>query len=78
MSLPSSEFEEAPLDDLGFEEAEYGQDPSGKASDKKPLESSPPRYRKQGFSIYTVMLMLAFAFLVASIILLFQEVGRFG
>ena len=51
---------------------------SGEPADGTPTPQAPaaPQYRKQGFSIYSVMLILSFVFLVTAMILLFQEVGR--
>jgi hypothetical protein len=37
----------------------------------------PPQYRKQGFSIYSVMLILSFVFLMASAIMFFINAGKF-
>jgi hypothetical protein len=36
-----------------------------------------PQYRKQGFSIYSVMLILSFVFLMASAIMFFVNAGKF-
>ena len=68
MSLADSDlFEEVDIDEA-----------SGAPVDETPTPqvAAPPQYRKQGFSIYSVMLILSFVFLVTAMILLFQEVGR--
>jgi hypothetical protein len=69
MSLVDSDFETD-----GFDEAQQA------GFDEKPGAASnlpqPPKYRKQGFSIYSVMLILSFINLVAAIVLLFMEVER--
>jgi hypothetical protein len=36
-----------------------------------------PQYRKQGFSIYSVLLILSFVFLMASAIMFFVNAGKF-
>ena len=36
-----------------------------------------PQYRKQGFGIYTMMLLLSFLFLLIATILFFVEAGKF-
>lgn len=36
-----------------------------------------PVYRKQGFSIYTILLILSFVFLLTAMIFLFVEAGRY-
>lgn len=41
-----------------------------------PILASAPQYRKQGFSIYSVMLILSFVFLLTSMIMLFIEAGK--
>ena len=68
MSLADSDlFEEVGIDET-----------AGEPTDGTPTPQAPaaPQYRKQGFSIYSVMLILSFVFLVTAMILLFQEVGR--
>ncbi len=37
----------------------------------------PPAYRKQGFSIYTVMLILSFVFLSTAAIMFFIDAGKY-
>lgn len=65
MSQPS--FEQEPAD--------YNQD----AEAMPPVGGAPvvPQYRKQGFSIYSVMLIGSFVFLLTAMILLFIEAGRY-
>ena len=36
-----------------------------------------PRYRKQGFSIYTVMLIMSFVFLVTAAIMFFIDADKY-
>lgn len=38
---------------------------------------APPAYRKQGFSIYSVMLILSFVFLLTACILFFIDAGKY-
>lgn len=42
---------------------------------QEPAAAPPPAYRKQGFSIYSVMLILSFVFLLTAAILLFIDSG---
>lgn len=68
MSLADSDlFEEGGFDEVGESPINGGQPAQRPAA---------PTYRKQGFSIYSVMLILSFVFLTTAMILLFQEVGR--
>lgn len=76
MSLANSDFEEVGFDDgLNAPMVDEGY---GATSEEVPVAPPPPQYRKQGFSIYTVMLIMSFVFLIASIIMLFMEVDRFS
>ncbi len=73
MSQPSSDFE--------FDSAEFPV--TGESSYETDQETAPPpapaqRYRKQGFSIFTIMLILSFACLVAALIILFIETGKYS
>lgn len=68
MSLADSDL----FEEVGFDEA-AGTPIEGEQAPQPPAA---PQYRKQGFSIYSVMLILSFVFLVTAMILLFQEVGR--
>ncbi len=65
MSQPS--FEQDP--------SEFKQD----ANEMAPVGGAPvaPQYRKQGFSIYSVMLIGSFVFLLTAMIFLFIEAGRY-
>ena len=68
MSLADSDlFEEVGIDETS------GEPTDGTGTPQPPAA---PQYRKQGFSVYSVMLILSFVFLVTAMILLFQEVGR--
>ena len=75
MSLANSDF-----DDEGFDDAleEMPLDEQGVAGmdANAPPASAEPNYRKQGFSIYSVMLILSFVCLTVAMILLFQEAGN--
>ncbi len=79
MSLADSDFEDVGFGDVGLDqsmdisaEGESGETPPA------PVVPAAPNYRKQGFSIYTVMLILSFVFLIAAMILLFMEADRLG
>ena len=73
MSLASS--------DLGGDDAfgdalvESGGDDQGLANQEQMV--APPEYRKQSFSIYSVMLILSFVFLFAAAILFFIDAGKY-
>ena len=41
----------------------------------QPVIPAAPQYRKIGFSIYTVMLICSFVFLMTAMILMFMEAG---
>ncbi len=75
MSPPSSEpdFADAGFDDglIGTTESTYPVQPVA----PEPVPAT--RYRKQGFSIYTVMLIMSFVFLLTAMILLFIEAGKY-
>ena len=55
-----------------FAEAEL-ESPEGFAHDE--LSVAAPQYRKQGFSIYTMMLIISFLCLLATWIIMYVEVG---
>ncbi len=77
MSLADSEFSEDPGMDDGFgaEGFDEGMDMSeGEVS--APNIPAAPMYRKQTFSIYSVMLILSFVFLLVATIMFFMEAGR--
>ena len=71
MSQPSSDFGAF---DIGSNEMEML--PEGNAQDVQPVPP-PPQYRMQGFSIYTVMLILSFVFLTTAAIMFFINAGKF-
>jgi hypothetical protein len=62
MSQPSS------FDDPGFDQ------PGADASQPMLIEPA-PQYRKQGFSVYTMLLLLSFLFLTTASILFFSYAG---
>ena len=71
MSQASSDFGDDVFGDAldtGLEEQGLTQQPQ-----IKPVV----QYRKQGFSIYTVMLILSFVFLTAAAIVFFVDVGKY-
>lgn len=70
MSLVDSDFEQAGFDEEGFDQ------PGGQEGAAQPDPPAAPNYRKQGFSIYSVMLILSFVFLVTAIVLLFMEIDK--
>ena len=72
MSLPNNEpdFAEAGFDD-GLTPMESAFEPEA------PAAAPAPVYRKQGFSIYTVMLILSFVFLLTAMIFFFVEAGKY-
>lgn len=72
MSQPSSELE---FDTPDFDVAD---DSAAAETPPAPAPPSAPRYRKQGFSVYTVMLILSFICLLAALIVLFIEAGRYN
>ena len=43
-----------------------------------PVAPPAPRYRKQGFSIYTFMLIVSFISLLTALILLLIEAGKYN
>jgi hypothetical protein len=69
MSLVDSDFETDGFDDA--KSADFDGKPG--APGNLPEQT---KFRKQGFSIYSVMLILSFVFLVTAIVLLFMEVER--
>ena len=68
MSQPSSDFE-AGVTGAQFQEV-------GESAEPTPIAPKAPVYRKQGFSIYSVMLILSFVFLTAAAIVLFMQVDK--
>ncbi len=69
MSLVDSDFEPDGFDDA--KSAGFGSKPGAPGNLPEPT-----KFRKQGFSIYSIMLILSFVFLVTAIVLLFMEVER--
>lgn len=63
-------FEEAPLDDL-TDNVAATEDGTGAAATADAIAPTPFMYRKQGFSIYTLMLILSFISLTATAIIMF-------
>ena len=68
MSLPSSDLDAG---EVGFEES-YDQ-PAVDA----PVPQAAPQFRQRGFSIYSVMLILSFVFLLVAAIVLFIEGDKY-
>ena len=66
MSQPSSDFDAGQFEDPNFANAEEA---------GQPMAPPAPQYRKMGFSIYTVMLICSFVFLLTAMILMFMEAG---
>ena len=75
MSQPS--FEE-----LGSPDFEAPVDSPFETGDEEtavsPAVPAAPRYRKQGFSIYTFMLIMSFISLLTALILLLIEAGKYN
>jgi hypothetical protein len=59
MSLADSEFDDAGFGDVGLDQSVEA---SADDAQNTPAAPAAPNYRKQGFSIYTVMLILSFVF----------------
>lgn len=76
MSQPSSDFEfdsaEFPVTGESSYETEQVAEQAGRPPE--PVQ----RFRKQGFSIFTIMLILSFVCLVAALIILFIETGKYS
>ncbi len=74
MSQPSS--------DLDFDSPEFAESFESTLEDEgqAAISMAPPapRYRKQGFSIYSVMLVLSFLCLLAGMIIMFVEAGKYN
>jgi hypothetical protein len=73
MSLASSDFGEDDAFGDALVESEFG----GEEQSLVPQVPPPPAYRKQGFSIYTVMLILSFVFLTTAAIMFFIDAGKY-
>lgn len=81
MSQVNSEFGEDPFAtatvDGGFEQdAMMGED-SMMGQQEAPSVPQAPQYRKQEFSIYSVMLIMSFVFLTAAAIIFFIDAGKY-
>ena len=74
MSQASSDFGDDP-----FANAMVESDPEDgmMMQEEAPMAPPPPQYRKQDFSIYSVMLILSFVFLTAAAILFFMDAGKY-
>jgi len=77
MSQPSTDMEA----DLEFDAPDFGEASFEEADSPvaaTPVVPAAPRYKKQGFSIYTIMLMLSFLCLLAGLIMMFVEAGKYN
>ncbi len=72
MSQPSSNFE-AGMPAADFQEV-GGVD--GEQDMTVPVAPQAPVYRKQGFNIYSVLLILSFVFLTTAAIVLFMQLDK--
>ncbi len=72
MSQPSSEMDFDSPDFAVTGESSY------EAEQSAPAPAPVVRYKKQGFSIYTIMLILSFVCLLAALIMLFIEAGKYS
>jgi len=73
MSLANSDFGDDAFGDALMETTGDDQSLVPEGSMAPP----PPAYRKQGFSIYTVMLILSFVFLATAAIMFFIDAGKY-
>ena len=73
MSLANSDFGDDPFADATIESDDGMMQPGEEA----PMAPAPPQFRKQEFSIYSVMLILSFAFLSIAAILFFIDAGKY-
>ena len=88
MSQVSSDFDEPLLDDADLVDDGFGGSDFGEGGFDEGLEAQQwdddaeeavakaAPIKKQGFSIFTVMLIMSFVFLTVAAILIFMEVGR--
>ncbi len=72
MSQVNSEFGDDPFADAIVEEG-FEQD----AMMGEPTAPPAPQYRKQEFSIYSVMLIMSFILLTAAAIIFFVDAGKY-
>ena len=73
MSQVSSDFGEDP-----FSNAVVEADDDGMMEEApQQMAPPPPQYRKQDFSIYSIMLILSFLFLTIAAILFFIDAGKY-
>lgn len=69
-----------PNTDMDFDAADFGEASFETVDSPAAAPAAPPapRYKKQGFSIYTIMLMLSFLCLLAGLIMMFVEAGKYN
>lgn len=72
MSQANSDFGDDP-----FANAMVESSPEDGMMEQAPVAPAPPQYRKQEFSIYSVMLILSFVFLMIAAILFFMDAGKY-
>lgn len=72
MSQPNSDFDSPEF--AATLESTFEEEPQAAT----PMAPPAPRYRKQGFSIYTIMLILSFLCLLAGMIMMFVEAGKYN
>lgn len=73
MSQASSDFGDDPFANAMVESPDDGM----MQQEQAPVAPPPPQYRKQEFSIYSVMLILSFVFLLVASILFFMDAGKY-
>ena len=73
MSLASSDFG----GDDAFGDALIEPESDEQSLSTAPEVAAPPAYRKQGFSIYSVMLILSFVFLTTAAILFYMDAAKY-
>lgn len=76
MSQPS--FEQDDFDSSGFEATAESTFETVEDAAPVPVAPPAPRYRKQGFSIYSFMLIMSFISLLTALILLLVEAGKYN
>ena len=75
MSQVNSEFGEDPFATATID-GQY-EDDGMMEQQPAPMVSQAPRYRKQSFSIYSVMLIMSFVFLTAAAIMFFIDADKY-